>query len=100
MSESKYTYGSFSFENIGPGYVAFRLEASANQFVYFLQELGLIRNIPGAKRWDIKWEFIPEFKEFLTEQGYNNIPEIFKALKTTGLIMKNDRAISFRLTFL
>lgn len=96
---SNYTYGSFTFDKIGPGFVAFRIETHVGDIRSFLNELKLIE-IKQKKRWSTWSQWRPDFAQFLAEHGYRSDAEVIKAMRTTGLIMKADRAIAFRLQFL
>ena len=95
----KFVYGDYSFDTIGPGFVCFRINTDNSTVREFLQELKL--TVPKTqKRYRTTWAWEPDFEEFLNEHGYFSSVDIVSMLRNTGLIMKTDRAIAFRLRFL
>lgn len=95
MSGVDLTWGTYHFEQIGPDFYAFRLETESFTFKEFLMELGLVKYI---KRNTM--EFTDDFKEFLASMGYVHNLDVIVALKNKGLILRNDKAIEFKLRFL
>lgn len=94
----EYLHGTYSFDKFGEGFVAFRLIAPEGHERHLLTEMNLL--IATQKRHRFTYEFEPDFKEFLEEHGYTSPVDIMRALRGDGLIMKNDRAIAFRMRFL
>lgn len=95
-----YKWGSFSFQEVGPGFTAFRIDTADFAVHEFLLELKLIVKKQGSPNYRHVYEFEPSFKEFLAEHGYHNTVDVIRAIRNEGLIMKAERAITFRLCFL
>ncbi|MNK57970.1 hypothetical protein D3C87_770380 [compost metagenome] len=95
----EFKFGTYTFDKVGPSFVAFRIETPEQMTKNFLEEIGLIK-VKSVKRWRTSYEFDPDFQEFLNDHGYFNTAEIIKTLRTVGLLLKADRAIAFRLRFL
>lgn len=94
-----FKFGTYTFDKVGPSFVAFRIETPEQMTRNFLEEIGLIK-IKSVKRYRTSYEFDPDFQEFLNDHGYFGTADIIKALRTDGLLLKADRAIAFRLRFL
>ncbi len=94
-----FKYGTYSFDKVGPSFVAFRIETPEYMTQQFLEEIGLIKP-KAVRRWRTSYEFDPDFQEFLNDHGYFSTPDIIRNLRTSGLLLKADRAIAFRLRFL
>lgn len=93
-----YVYGSYSFEPVGKGFVAFRIHTKDQQTLSFLKELKLVK--PASKHNGRLFVWIDEFKEFLTTHGYHSDSITIWEMRHNGLVMRSDYAITFRLQFL
>lgn len=94
-----FTYGSYTFEEVGPGFVSFRIETKENLFQSFLEELKLIV-VKKQQRWRRSYEWTDEFKQFLIDHNYGSPVSVIKKMKTDGLVLSTAQALVFRLKFL
>lgn len=94
--------GSFEFSEAAPGWVLFKINMIGDWtslYREYLVELGLLNKLT-RKKWQLAYEWAPDFKEFLDEHGYTNAAQVLRDMRTSGLLLKADRAIAFRLRFL
>lgn len=96
---SEQTLGSYSFDEVGPGFVAFRIEADNDLFKDYLVELKLAE-IKRVFRGRASYGWTCEFMMFLAHNGYTSAVDVVANMRKDGLVMRRDQAILFRLQFL